>query len=227
MRKGFDEAFIASSNYIKKMILPLREGQKSKVHNAIFMTDDEENIIWGIAGTAITYDVNVAISESLKRNSSLANAYLDILIPDKDFYLDLTKPISEQSEILQNGIFNQENLSILFKNDVEKLKEKIDELLIDIPESENFLAIVNSELHEFFEAKRNFLCKFENCEELINFINKLNRTHSPEQTTAFLYRCGVKGVLYEDSTGDRVLLFNPQVDIEVQRNERLLRFKNV
>jgi len=221
LRKGFDEAFIASNFYIKEMVLPLREGQRNKIHTAIFKADDEENVIWGLSGTSITYDKNVAILDSSKRNVSQANSFLKIWIPDKAFFLDLTKSFENQNEILLSGIFNQENLAILFKSDIRNLKEKIDKALENVPENENFLAIVNSELHEFFEAKRNFLSKFESCEDFINFLNKENKEHDPNQTSAFLYHCGIKGILYEDSTGDRVLLFNPESDIEVEESFRL------
>ncbi len=66
-------------------------------------------------GVPVTLDEEIAMYESTrKKNVASFNNWMLINIPSKSFFLDVNKPVSEQSDDILNILMNKEFLMSLF-----------------------------------------------------------------------------------------------------------------
>lgn len=179
------EAFIALEKYIVK-----------------------EEKVCGI-GVPITLDEQIAMYESTRRkNVQSYNNWLLINVPGKSFYLDVKKPIREQTDDVLNCLMNRDFLMGLFIHEAKKLYNNMDNLMTGKnPGEEKHL------FEEFTKEKYELLLKLQSGQDLFNFINSKCITHDKGKSSSLLYTSGIKGCIYNDETGERFLMFNAKKDI--------------
>lgn len=215
------KAFIAASNYIRKnfLKLPLEMKDMDKLEISPAKpsgTLEDETQSTGLTGVPVSYDYNIAISETKRRNSDSNFQWLQINIPKDEEFLNLEKPLAEQSEYVQGKILEQNALGLLFPDEVEeKLKQAYK--LAESEEQDSRLATVNLNMQTYYDIKRKSVMNLGRGIDYVCYLNYQNRTRDPDQTSAYLYKIGIKGVKYTDSLGDRLLMFNAHDDIIVSQ----------
>lgn len=177
----------------------------------------------GGIGVSVTCDEDVAKYESTRRkNVDSYNSWLSISIPDRTFFLDAARPMREQSEDVLSCINKKEFLTTLFATESRKLYKDMDELVKDEDSNDAKLSKSKSIFTEFLSEKYNFLLGFSEGIELFDFICRRCRNHDLGKSSALLYDCGIKGSLFSDDTGERLLLYNAAKDIVVL-NEKSMK----
>ncbi len=185
-------AFIAMENYIKK-----------------------EEKDFGV-GVPITLDEDVAKFESTRRkNVQTYNQWLSISIPGEDFFINVSKPVKEQSDDILQSLMKREFLTTLFVTETKRLANNMDNLVKTITSNEEKLSKSNEIFSDFLQEKYETLLNLQSGQELFDFVNKKCRTHNGAISSALLYSSGIKGFIYHDVTGERFLLYNAKNDIRL------------
>lgn len=215
------KAYIAASNYIKKNILSLPLDMKNLDKLEIapakpVIEQGESGDSIGLTGVPISYDYNIAIKESKKRSSDMNFQWLEIGVPKDEMFLDLAKPLSEQPEYVQGQILGQTALELLFPDEVE---EKLTQAykIAEKEDHDNCLATVNLNMQTYYDIKRKALIKLGRGIDYICYLNYQSRTRDPDQTSAYLYKIGIKGIKYTDTLGDRLFMLSAHNDIAVSQ----------
>lgn len=162
-------------------------------------------------GVSVTLDEAVAKYESTRRKGVLSyNNWLLVNIPGENFFIDMTKPIKEQSDDVLASLMKNDFIMSLFIYEARKIFESMNNL----PDEQNNKEEYNKRMENFSKKKYEFLLSFKSGLDLFNFINSKCITHDRAKSSSLLYDFGIKGALYDDETGKRFLLFNAKKDIE-------------
>lgn len=215
---GFQQdAFMASNNYIRKVLLPIHDGSNytESKKTISFTTQLKETKITGLTGVEVSFSEDVVKNDCIKRNKDSCISWLKIKIPESEFLMFLDRPLSDQPQAVQLGLFEQKNLGFVFITEAQETMKEIYASVENLDESENKKAVINNEIHGFYENKRKYLLNFKTATEFVNFLNKSSVDEDSDKTTSFLYECGIKGVVYSDNDDEKILLFNAKDDIEV------------
>lgn len=182
------DAFIAMQNYIVK-----------------------QEKVCGV-GVSVTQVEEIAQYESSRlKNVQSYNNWMLINIPASSFFLDIEKPIKEQTDDVLNVLMKKDFILSLFIHEARQLYDKLDDLLLNSNDKKND---TDKYFSEFATDKYESLIKIPSGQELFNFINKKCVTHDKAKSSSLLYKYGIKGCKYKDETGERFLLFNAKKDIE-------------
>lgn len=161
-------------------------------------------------GVPITLDEQIAMYESTRRkNVQSFNNWMLINVPGSQFFLDINKPIKEQSDEVLNCLMGRDFLMGLFIHEGKKLYSQMDSLL----EGKDSKVEHTRLFDEFTKEKYDLILKIPSGQELFDFINSKCVTHDKGKSSALLYDSGIKGCFYHDETGERFLMFNAKKDI--------------
>lgn len=179
-------AFIALEKYIKK-----------------------EELSYGV-GVPVTLNESVAQYDSTRKKGVLAyNNWMMISIPDSSFFLDMYKPVKEQTDEILSSLMKREFIMSLFIYEAKKIFKNMNNL----PPEKNTKEEYNRLIDELVKEKDDFLLRFNSGLELFNFVNSKCVTHDRGKSSSLLYDSGIKGSVFKDDTGERLLIFNAQKDI--------------
>lgn len=169
----------------------------------------EEEKLCGV-GVPVSLNENVAMYESSrKKNVESYNNWMLINIPGKDFFLDIEKPVKEQSDEVLSVLMKKDFLNSLFIHEARRLLDSMGDQLEgkDIREESNRL------FNELAKEKYDLLLKIPSGLELFNFVNGKCITHDKAKSSSLLWDFGIKGCKYTDDSGERFLIFNAKKDI--------------
>ena len=161
-------------------------------------------------GVPVTLSEEIAKYESTrKKNVASFNNWMMINIPGKPFFLDIAKPVAEQSDDILNILMSKEFLMSLFIHEARKTLNEIGKNL----EGKDVREETNRIYDEFVKEKYESLLKIQSGQELFNFVVSKCNNKDKAKSSALLYNFGIKGALFNDNTGERFLLFNAKKDI--------------
>lgn len=161
-------------------------------------------------GVPVTLSEEIAKYESTrKKNVASFNNWMMINIPGKPFFLDIAKPVAEQSDDILNILMSKEFLMSLFIHEARKTLNEIGKNL----EGKNVREETNRIYDEFVKEKYESLLKIQSGQELFNFVVSKCNNKDKAKSSALLYNFGIKGALFNDNTGERFLMFNAKKDI--------------
>lgn len=173
-----------------------------------YIVKEEKN--FGV-GVPVTQIEEIAQYESSRiKNVQSYNNWMLINIPDSAFFLDVAKPIKEQSNEVLSKLNDKEFIMSLFIHEARQLYYKLDSLLADSIDKK---ADSDKYFNDFLAEKYDTLIKIPSGQEFFNFINSKCITHDKGKSSSLLYSHGIKGCKYKDDTGERFLLFNAKKDI--------------
>lgn len=161
-------------------------------------------------GVPVTLSEEIAKYESTrKKNVASFNNWMMINIPGKPFFLDIAKPVAEQSDDILNILMSKDFLMSLFIHEARKTLNEIGKKLKgkDVREETNRI------YDEFVKEKYESLLKIQSGQELFNFVVSKCNNKDKAKSSALLYNFGIKGALFNDNTGERFLMFNAKKDI--------------
>mgnify|MGYP004614554095 FL=1 len=161
-------------------------------------------------GVPVTLSEEIAKYESTrKKNVASFNNWMMINIPGKPFFLDIAKPVAEQSDDILNILMSKDFLMSLFIHEARKTLNEIGKNLKgkDVREETNRI------YDEFVKEKYESLLKIQSGQELFNFVVSKCNDKDKAKSSALLYNFGIKGALFNDNTGERFLMFNAKKDI--------------
>lgn len=161
-------------------------------------------------GVPVTLSEEIAKYESTrKKNVASFNNWMMINIPGKPFFLDIAKPVAEQSDDILNILMSKDFLMSLFIHEARKTLNEIGKNLKgkDVREETNRI------YDEFVKEKYEALLKIQSGQELFNFVVSKCNDKDKAKSSALLYNFGIKGALFNDNTGERFLMFNAKKDI--------------
>lgn len=161
-------------------------------------------------GVLVTLSEEIAKYESTrKKNVASFNNWMMINIPGKPFFLDIAKPVAEQSDDILNILMSKDFLMSLFIHEARKTLNEIGKKLKgkDVREETNRI------YDEFVKEKYESLLKIQSGQELFNFVVSKCNDKDKAKSSALLYNFGIKGALFNDNTGERFLMFNAKKDI--------------
>ncbi len=161
-------------------------------------------------GVPVTLSEEIAKYESTrKKNVASFNNWMMINIPGKPFFLDIAKPVAEQSDDILNILMSKEFLMSLFIHEARKTLNEIGKNL----EGKDVREETNRIYDEFVKEKYESLLKIQSGQELFNFVVSKCNNKDKAKSSALLYNFGIKGALFNDNTGERFLMFNAKKDI--------------
>lgn len=161
-------------------------------------------------GVPVTLSEEIAKYESTrKKNVASFNNWMMINIPGKPFFLDIAKPVAEQSDDILNILMNKDFLMSLFIHEARKTLNEIGKNL----EGKDVREETNRIYDEFVKEKYESLLKIQSGQELFNFVVSKCNNKDKAKSSALLYNFGIKGALFNDNTGERLLMFNAKKDI--------------
>lgn len=161
-------------------------------------------------GVPVTLSEEIAKYESTrKKNVASFNNWMMINIPGKPFFLDIAKPVAEQSDDILNILMSKEFLMSLFIHEARKTLNEIGKNL----EGKDVREETNRIYDEFVKEKYESLLKIQSGQELFNFVVSKCNNKDKAKSSAILYNFGIKGALFNDNTGERFLMFNAKKDI--------------
>lgn len=161
-------------------------------------------------GVPVTLSEEIAKYESTrKKNVASFNNWMMINIPGKPFFLDIAKPVAEQSDDILNILMSKDFLMSLFIHEARKTLNEIGKNL----EGKDVREETNRIYDEFVKEKYESLLKIQSGQELFNFVVSKCNNKDKAKSSALLYNFGIKGVLFNDNTGERFLMFNAKKDI--------------
>lgn len=170
----------------------------------------KEELPFGV-GVPVTLNESVAQYDSTRKKGVLSyNNWMFINIPDESFFLDMNKPVKEQSDEVFNALMRKDFIMSLFIYESKKLFQDMN----NFPPERNTKDEYNRLMEELVKEKYDLLLKFNSGLELFNFVNSKCVTHDKGKSSSLLYDFGIKGSLYNDQTGKRLLVFNAKKDIE-------------
>lgn len=161
-------------------------------------------------GVPVTLSEEIAKYESArKKNVASFNNWMMINIPGKPFFLDIAKPVAEQSDDILNIFMSKDFLMSLFIHEARKTLNEIGKNL----EGKDVREETNRIYDEFVKEKYESLLKIQSGQELFNFLVSKCNNKDKAKSSALLYNFGIKGALFNDNTGERFLMFNAKKDI--------------
>lgn len=161
-------------------------------------------------GVPVTLSEEIAKYESArKKNVASFNNWMMINIPGKPFFLDIAKPVAEQSDDILNILMSKDFLMSLFIHEARKTLNEIGKNL----EGKDVREETNRIYDEFVKEKYESLLKIQSGQELFNFVVSKCNNKDKAKSSALLYNFGIKGALFNDNTGERFLMFNAKKDI--------------
>ncbi len=161
-------------------------------------------------GVPVTLSEEIAKYESArKKNVASFNNWMMINIPGKPFFLDIAKPVAEQSDDILNILMNKDFLMSLFIHEARKTLNEIGKNL----EGKDVREETNRIYDEFVKEKYESLLNIQSGQELFNFVVSKCNNKDKAKSSALLYNFGIKGALFNDNTGERFLMFNAKKDI--------------
>lgn len=161
-------------------------------------------------GVPVTLSEEIAKYESTrKKNVASFNNWMMINIPGKPFFLDIAKPVAEQSDDILNILMSKDFLMSLFIHEARKTLNEIGKNL----EGKDVREETNRIYDEFVKEKYESLLKIQSGQELFNFVVSKCNNKDKAKSSALLYNFGIKGALFNDNTGERLLMFNAKKDI--------------
>lgn len=161
-------------------------------------------------GVPVTLSEEIAKYESTrKKNVASFNNWMMINIPGKPFFLDIAKPVAEQSDDILNILMSKDFLMSLFIHEARKTLNEIGKNL----EGKDVREETNRIYDEFVKEKHESLLKIQSGQELFNFVVSKCNNKDKAKSSALLYNFGIKGALFNDNTGERFLMFNAKKDI--------------
>ena len=161
-------------------------------------------------GVPVTLSEEIAKYESTrKKNVASFNNWMMINIPGKPFFLDIAKPVAEQSDDILTILMSKEFLMSLFIHEARKTLNEIGKNL----EGKDVREETNRIYDEFVKEKYESLLKIQSGQELFNFVVSKCNNKDKAKSSALLYNFGIKGALFNDNTGERFLMFNAKKDI--------------
>ena len=180
------KAFIATTNYIRKVKLPFGVG--------VITSFSEEDAM------------NLTIR---RRHLETRNEWFDIEIPDRKTFLNLDSLLEENPQECLNSLFSTKALSFLFYDEGQKLFKQMPQILenkTSVEEEKNTLA--QEELKKFYNSKADELKKLMSTYSLIQFITEKAKRNDMAITSSFLSMIGINGVIYSEDNNERALIFD-------------------
>ena len=180
------KAFIATTNYIRKVKLPFGVG--------VITSFSEEDAM------------NLTIR---RRHLETRNEWFDIEIPDRSTFLNLDNLLEENPQECLNSLFSTKALSFLFYDEGQKLFKQMPQILeskASIEEEKNTLA--QKELKKFYDSKADELKKLMSTYSLIQFITERAKRNDMAITSSFLSMIGINGIIYSEDNNERALIFD-------------------
>lgn len=162
-------------------------------------------------GVPVTLDEDIAKYESIrKKNVSSFNNWMMINIPGKSFFLDVNRPVSEQSDDVLGILMGKDFLMSLFIHEARKTLNEMGDSL----GGKDIRTETNRIYDEFVKNEYELLLKIPSGQEFFNFVVSKCVNHDRAKSSALLYSFGIKGSLFNDNMGEKLLLFNAKKDIE-------------
>lgn len=189
------KAFIATTNYIRKVKLPFGVG--------VITSFSEEDAM------------NLTIR---RRHLETRNEWFDIEIPDRSTFLNLDSLLEENPKECLNSLFSTKALSFLFYDEGQKLFKHMSELIetkTSVQEERNTLA--QQELKNFYDSKAEELKKLMSTYSLIQFITERTRENDMAITSSFLSMIGINGIIYSEDNNERALIFDAKNKILLKK----------
>lgn len=180
------KAFIATTNYIRKVKLPFGVG--------VITSFSEEDAM------------NLTIR---RRHLETRNEWFDIEIPDRSTFLNLDNLLEENPQECLNSLFSTKALSFLFYDEGQKLFKQMPQILeskASVEEEKNTLA--QKELKKFYDSKADELKKLMSTYSLIQFITERAKRNDMAITSSFLSMIGINGIIYSEDNNERALIFD-------------------
>ncbi|MDY5683138.1 MAG: hypothetical protein SPG48_06235 [Treponema sp.] len=180
------KAFIATTNYIRKVKLPFGVG--------VITSFSEEDAM------------NLTIR---RRHLETRNEWFDIEIPDRKTFLNLDSLLEENPKECLDSLFSTKALSFLFYDEGQKLFKQMPQILenkTSVEEEKNTLA--QEELKKFYNSKADELKKLMSTYSLIQFITEKAKRNDMAITSSFLSMIGINGVIYSEDNNERALIFD-------------------
>lgn len=180
------KAFIATTNYIRKVKLPFGVG--------VITSFSEEDAM------------NLTIR---RRHLETRNEWFDIEIPGRSTFLNLDNLIEENPKECLDSLYSTKAISFLFYDEGQKLFKQMSELIetkTSVQEEKNILA--QKELKNFYDSKAEELKKLMSTYSLIQFITERARGNDMAITSSFLSMIGINGIIYSEDNNERALIFD-------------------
>lgn len=180
------KAFIATTNYIRKVKLPFGVG--------VITSFSEEDAM----------DLTIR-----RRHLETRNEWFDIEIPNRSTFLNLDNLLEENPQECLNSLFSTKALSFLFYDEGQKLFKQMPQILeskTSVEEEKNTLA--QEELKKFYDSKADELKKLLSTYSLIQFITERAKKNDMAITSSFLSMIGINGVIYSEDNNERALIFD-------------------
>ncbi|MDY4525190.1 MAG: hypothetical protein SPE03_09165 [Treponema sp.] len=180
------KAYIATTNYIRKVKLPFGVG--------VITSFSEEDAM------------NLTIR---RRHLETRNEWFDIEIPDRKTFLNLDSLLEENPKECLDSLFSTKALSFLFYDEGQKLFKQMPQILenkTSVEEEKNTLA--QEELKKFYNSKADELKKLMSTYSLIQFITEKAKRNDMAITSSFLSMIGINGVIYSEDNNERALIFD-------------------
>lgn len=199
------KAFIAATNYIRKVKLPFGVG--------VITSFSEEDAM------------NLTIR---RRHLETRNEWFDIEIPDRSTFLNLDNLLEENPQECLDSLFSTKALSFLFYDEGQKLFKQMPQIIdskTSIEEEKNTLA--QEELKKFYDSKADELKKLISTYSLIQFITERAKRNDMAITSSFLSMIGINGIIYNEDNNERALIFDAKNKIILKGiNSQILENSN-
>lgn len=199
------KAFIATTNYIRKVKLPFGVG--------VITSFSEEDAM------------NLTIR---RRHLETRNEWFDIEIPDRSTFLNLDNLLEENPQECLDSLFSTKALSFLFYDEGQKLFKQMPQIIdskTSIEEEKNTLA--QEELKKFYDSKADELKKLISTYSLIQFITERAKRNDMAITSSFLSMIGINGIIYNEDNNERALIFDAKNKIILKGlNSQILENSN-
>ena len=191
----YQKAYIATTNYIRKVKLPFGVG--------VITSFSEEDAM------------NLTIR---RKYLETRNEWFDIEIPERKTFLNLDSLLEENPKECLDSLFSTKALSFLFYDEGQKLFKQMPELVeskTSVQEERNILA--QKELKNFYDSNAEELKKLMSVYSLIQFITERARGNDMAITSSFLSMVGINGIIYSEENKERALIFDAKNKIIVKK----------
>ena len=126
-----------------------------------------------------------------------------LLVPQTEYWLDASKPVSRQSEHVKKCLFDDFALQVLFHGELETLNRKLGAYTEKNHLSgEKFLELQKSEMEIFYNRRKKLLCDLDSVESLVAFIQSQLSDGGIDKASAYLSWCGICGVYAQEEQFD-------------------------
>lgn len=155
---------------------------------------------YGVGVLSSVSEEKAKAQTSRKKNVASYNQWLLTDIPEQENFLNIYEPVNKQSQIIIDGLKNQNFILTLFISDTKKILAINDT-------RENY----DIQINEMIEEKFNLLQSMTGL-ELVQFVNKRCRNHDMAKSSALLYQANIKGTFIPNGEESDFLIFNPHKD---------------